>query len=72
MMLGTVYVRMKGASVRALDTGQTAGGETPETPVGHTMLIPAWEPIALEKRRKQKQRKSRLRFSVKLTERIRA
>ncbi len=46
---GTVYVRMKGASVRALDTGQTAGGETSEAPVGHTMLIPAWEPVALEK-----------------------
>ncbi|WP_045506063.1 SDR family NAD(P)-dependent oxidoreductase [Bacillus amyloliquefaciens] len=49
---GTVYVRMKGASVRALDTTQTAGGETVEAPVGHTMMIPAWEPVALEKTKK--------------------
>ncbi|MCP6681311.1 SDR family NAD(P)-dependent oxidoreductase [Bacillus nakamurai] len=38
---GTVYVRMKGASVRALDNTQTG-----QPPVGHTMMIPAWEPIA--------------------------
>ncbi|MDJ1631531.1 polyketide synthase dehydratase domain-containing protein [Bacillus velezensis] len=68
---GTVYVRMKGASVRALDTSQTAGGETSEAPVGHTMLIPAWEPVALEKAGKRR-RISRRQYSEERIRDIRA
>ena len=50
---GTVYVRMKGASVRALDTYKQRA-EKPRRRLYHTMLIPAWEPVALEKPGKQR------------------
>ncbi|MCY8787193.1 SDR family NAD(P)-dependent oxidoreductase [Bacillus inaquosorum] len=44
---GNVCVRMKGASMRALDGEQTKPQAAADSPLtGHTMMIPAWEPVS--------------------------
>ncbi|MCY7972673.1 SDR family NAD(P)-dependent oxidoreductase [Bacillus spizizenii] len=44
---GNVCVRMKGASMRALDGEQTKSQTAADSPLrGHTMMIPAWEPVS--------------------------
>ncbi|MEG7378239.1 SDR family NAD(P)-dependent oxidoreductase [Bacillus subtilis] len=44
---GNVCVRMKGASMRALDGEQTKPQTAADSPLtGHTMMIPVWEPVS--------------------------
>ncbi len=55
---GQICVRMKGASIRALDgAAQTdqivktiEASDRVDIPVGHIKLLPTWEPIAVEKK----------------------
>ncbi|MGY3837443.1 SDR family NAD(P)-dependent oxidoreductase [Bacillus atrophaeus] len=51
---GNICVRMKGASIRALEGEHSSASKTnaaenaAHLPVGHTMMIPVWEPISAD------------------------
>ncbi|MGE0942799.1 SDR family oxidoreductase, partial [Bacillus wiedmannii] len=51
---GNICVRMKGASIRALEGEHSSASKTnaaenaAHPPVGHTMMIPVWEPISAD------------------------